>query len=138
MFVAQYDYGTVQPEVPWGALAGVAVVGLIVGIVMIAAMWKMFSKAGQPGWAAIIPIYNVYVLCKVVGRPGWWVILTLIPFVNIVIGIILGIDLAKSFGKDVGYAVLLILLPIIGYPMLGFGSAAYAGPAASQRQPMTV
>jgi hypothetical protein len=54
-------------------------------ILMIAACWKIFTKAGQPGWAAIIPIYNWYVLCKIVGRPGWWVILLLIPFINFII-----------------------------------------------------
>lgn len=140
MFVAQYpDYDyTVQPEVPTGALATIGLVGLLIVVVMIAAMWKIFTKAGQPGWAAIIPIYNTYVLCKVVGRPGWWVILSLIPFVNFVVMIILSIDLAKSFGKDALYAVLLILLPIVGYPLLGFGKAAYAGPAAAPRVPAAV
>ena len=54
-------------------------------ILMVAAMWKVFSKAGQPGWAAIIPIVNMYFLCKVAGRPGWWVILLLIPLVNLII-----------------------------------------------------
>jgi hypothetical protein len=74
-------------------------------ILIIAACWKVFTKAGQPGWASIIPIYNVYIWCKVVGRPGWWVILLLIPFVNFIIGVILSIDLAKSFGKGVGFGL---------------------------------
>jgi len=103
---------------------------LAVTILMIAACWKIFTKAGQPGWAAIIPIYNWYILCKIVGRPGWWVILLLIPFINFIIGIILCIDLAKSFGKGVGFAIGLILLGIIFFPILGFGSAQYQGPAA--------
>jgi hypothetical protein len=99
-------------------------------ILMIAACWKIFTKAGQPGWASIIPIYNCYILCKIVGRPGWWVILLLIPFVNFIVGIILCIDLAKSFGKGVGFAIGLILLGVIFFPILGFGSAQYQGPAA--------
>jgi hypothetical protein len=99
-------------------------------ILMIAACWKIFTKAGQPGWAAIIPIYNWYILCKIVGRPGWWVILLLIPFVNFIVGIILCIDLAKSFGKGVGFGIGLILLGVIFFPILGFGSAQYQGPAA--------
>src|SRR5438093_895756 len=103
---------------------------LAFAILMVAACWKIFSKADQPGWAAIIPIYNWYILCKIVGRPGWWVILLLIPFVNFVIGIILCIDLAKSFGKGVGFGIGLILLGIIFFPILGFGSAQYQGPAA--------
>src|SRR5690348_14170664 len=72
-------------------------------ILMIAAWWKIFTKAGQPGWASIIPIYNLYVWCKIVGRPWWWILLMLIPFVNFIILIILIIDLAKSFGKGVGF-----------------------------------
>jgi hypothetical protein len=112
---------------PIGAIFGVAVAVLI-----IAAFWKIFTKAGQPGWAAIIPIYNYYVLLKVVGRPGWWLILYLIPFVNLIIFIIVAIDLAKSFGKTGGFAVGLILLPFIFFPILGFGSATYVGPAAAR------
>jgi hypothetical protein len=98
-------------------------------ILLIAAMWKVFSKAGQPGWAILIPIYNLYILCKVAGRPGWWLILLLIPFVNFVIAIILNVDIARNFGKGAGFAVGLILLPFIFWPILGFGSAQYQGPA---------
>lgn len=98
-------------------------------ILLIAAMWKVFSKAGQPGWAAIIPIYNIYVLCKVAGRPGWWLLLMLIPLVNIIIAIILNIDIAKNFGKGVGFGIGMIFLPFIFYPVLGFGSAQYQGGA---------
>ncbi len=106
-------------------------------ILMIAACWKIFTKAGQPGWASIIPIYNWYILCKIVGRPGWWVILLLIPFVNFIVAIILCIDLAKSFGKGVGFGIGLILLGVIFFPILGFGSAEYQGPAAGGLTPRT-
>jgi len=99
--------------------------------VVIAGCWKMFVKAGQPGWAAIIPIYNLFILCKIVGRPGWWVILFLIPFVNFIMAIILSIDLAKSFGKSMLFAVGLVLLSPIFYCILGFGSAQYQGPSAA-------
>jgi hypothetical protein len=101
-------------------------------ILIIAAWWKIFSKAGQPGWACIIPIYNLYVWCKIVGRPWWWILLMLIPLVNFIILIILLIDLAKSFSKGAGFGIGLILLPIIFFPILGFGSAQYQGPAAGQ------
>ena len=100
-------------------------------ILMIAALWKVFTKAGQPGWAAIVPILNTYFLCKIAGRPGWWVILMLIPIVNFIIWIILCIDVAKSFGKGVGFAIGLLLLPFIFFLILGFGSAQYHGPSAS-------
>jgi len=103
----------------------------IVIILMIAAIWKVFSKAGQPGWAAIIPIVNLYFLCKVAGRPGWWLILMLIPFVNLIIFIILDIDIAKKFGKGAGFGIGLLLLPFIFFPILGFGSAQYQGGAPS-------
>jgi hypothetical protein len=99
-------------------------------VLMIAAVWKVFSKAGQPGWAAIIPIFNVYVMCKVAGRPGWWLLLFLIPFVNLVIAIIVTIDIAKRFGKGVGFAIGMILVPFIFWPILGFGSAQYQAAAA--------
>jgi hypothetical protein len=103
----------------------------VFAILMIAALWKVFTKAGQPGWAAIVPILNTYFLCKIAGRPGWWVILMFIPFVNLIIWIILCIDVAKSFGKGVGFGIGLLLLPIIFFPILGFGTARYQGPSAS-------
>jgi Family of unknown function (DUF5684) len=108
---------------------------LAFAVLIIAGMWKLFTKAGKPGWAAIVPIYNIIVLLEVIGRPTWWVVLYLIPFVNIVILFIVWIDLAKSFGKDVAYALGLIFLPFIFLPMLGFGKATYVGPAAATAAP---
>jgi hypothetical protein len=125
--LAQVEYSTEgKPPSPLSMI-----VGLLIALLLIVAMWKVFTKAGQPGWASIIPIYNLYVWCKIVGRPGWWIILLLIPFVNIIVGIILCIDMAKSFGKGVGFGIGLALLGIIFWPILGFGSAQYQGPAAS-------
>ena len=109
----------------------VIIISLAIAILMIAAMWRVFSKAGEPGWASIIPIYNIYIMCKVAGRPGWWVLLMFIPLVNLIIAIILNIDIAKNFGKGVGFGIGLILLPFIFYPILGFGSAQYLGGGAS-------
>ena len=108
------------------------IVGLLIALLLIVAMWKVFTKAGQPGWASIIPIYNLYVWCKIVGRPWWWILLMLIPFVNFIVGIILCIDMAKSFGKGAGFGIGLALLGIIFWPILGFGSAQYQGPAAAR------
>src|SRR6266550_7594005 len=126
--LAQVEYSTEgKPPSPLSMI-----VGLLIALLLIVAMWKIFTKAGQPGWASIIPIYNLYIWCKIVGRPGWWIILMLIPFVNIIISIILLIDLAKSFGKGVGFGIGLILLAVIFFPILGFGSAQYQGPAAGQ------
>src|ERR1041385_8419413 len=105
------------------------IIGLLIAVFLIVAMWKVFTKAGQPGWASIIPIYNIYIWCKIVGRPAWWIILLFIPFVNFIIAIILSIDLAKSFGKGAGFGIGLALLGFIFWPILGFGSAQYQGPS---------
>ena len=88
-------------------------------VLLIASMWTVFTKAGKPGWAAIIPIYNGIVLLEIVGRPLWWVLLLFIPIVNLAIGFILSIDVAKSFGKAALYAVGLFFLPFVFYPILG-------------------
>jgi hypothetical protein len=105
----------------------------IVLILVIASLWMTFTKANQPGWAAIIPFYNIYIMCKVAGRPGyWWALISFIPFVNIVLLIILYIDIAKSFGHGGGFAVGMIFLPMIFFPILGFGSSKYQGPYAAK------
>jgi hypothetical protein len=110
----------------------VLIVELLIALLLIVAMWKVFTKAGQPGWASIIPIYNLYIWCKIVGRPWWWILLMLIPFVNFIVAIILCIDMAKSFGNGAGFGIGLALLGIIFWPILGFGSAQYQGPAAAR------
>lgn len=97
-------------------------------IVIIVANWKIYRKAGYEGWESIIPFYNIYILLKIVGKPGWWLAMYFIPVVNIVFAIWTVNMLSKSFGKEEGYTVGLVLLPFIFYPMLGFGSAQYMGP----------
>ena len=104
------------------------VVCIAFAVVEIAAVWKTFVKAGQPGWAAIVPIYNGIVMLQIAGRPVWWFLLYFIPLVNIIIAIIVMIDFAKSFGKGVGFALGLIFLPIIFFPILAWGDAQYQGP----------
>jgi hypothetical protein len=110
-----------------GALLG----ALACMVLVFVAMWKVYTKAEQPGWAIIIPIYNVYVLLKIVGRPGWWLLLLFIPFVNFIIAIIVNFDLARSFGKGVGFGLGLTFLSPIFYIILGLGAAEYEGPAAA-------
>lgn len=113
---------------------GGSLVQLIVTVLVVVAMWKVFEKAGKPGWAAIIPIYNFIILLEIVGKPIWWIALLFIPIVNIVIAIWVINLLALSFGKESGFTVGLILLPFIFYPMLGFGDAEYQGPSAKEAQ----
>jgi len=118
---------------PFAALFGgmAMLFWLAVVVVVIIGGWKVFEKAGQPGWAILIPIYNIYVMLKIAGRPGWWLLLYLIPVVNFVIAIIVAIDIAKAFGQSAAFGFfLLFLLGGIGYLILGFGSYRYQGTAA--------
>ena len=94
-------------------------------IILIAARWKIFTKANQPGWASLIPIYNALIFLRIIGKPWWWILLFCIPLVNIVF-IVLALDLlSKSFGKPVWFTVGLFLLPFIFELILAFGDAKY-------------
>jgi len=105
---------------------------LLVIVFYIYCLWRIFVKAGKPGWGAIVPIYNILVELEIVGRPWWWLLLMFVPVVNVVIGIIVLLDLAKVFGKSSGFGVGLILLAFIFIPILAFGDAKYIGPIAGQ------
>ena len=110
----------------------VVVIYLAIIVLLIAAAWQIFTKAGEAGWKCLIPIYNLLVLLKIVGRPWWWLILWIIPLVGIVIALIVALDLAKSFGKGGGFGVGLFFLGFIFGPILGFGSATYIGPGGQR------
>ena len=116
-----------------GGMAG-GVLGMMiwlaVAVLMTAAMWKVFTKAGQPGWAAIIPLYNAYVFLKIAGKPGWWLILLLVPGLNVIFGIIALAAFAQNFGKGAGFIMGLIFLPVIFCPILAFSDARYIGAGA--------
>ena len=102
---------------------------LAILVLVIASFWVVFTKASQPGWASIVPIYNVIVLLKIANKPLWWVLLWLIPLVNIVIGILVSIAVAKNFGKTAGFGIGLTFLPFIFYPVLAWGDAQYTAQA---------
>ena len=104
---------------------------LAIIVLTIVSMWKVFSKARQPGWASIIPFYNTYILLLIGGKPGWWLILFFVPLVNLVVAIIAVLAVAKSFGKGVGFTVGLILLPFIFWPIMAFDDSTYTPPAVS-------
>jgi Family of unknown function (DUF5684) len=110
-----------------GGIGGI--VELLILVVVAIGLWKVFTKAGQPGWASIIPIFNAYIVLKIVGRPWWWLILLIIPFVGFVIAIIVALDLAKSFGKSALFGIGLFFLSFVFVPILGFGDATYKGPS---------
>lgn len=117
------------------AAAGMGIVGTIFMlafvVLMIASMWRIFTKAGKPGWAAIIPIYNFVVMLQIAGKPVWWIVGMLIPLVNFIVMILLCVGIAKAFGKGVGFAIGMLILGPIFYPILAFGSATYTPPAES-------
>ena len=103
---------------------------LVLFVAWIAGGWKVFSKAGQPGWAFIIPIYNMIILVEIIEKPVWWVIMLLIPGLSLIFGILANIELAERFGKGAGFGLGLVFLPFIFYPVLGFGVAEFEGDAA--------
>jgi hypothetical protein len=125
---------TLTPEqAAAGGTAGLIIsfIQLVIFVLMITSLWKVYAKAGKPGWAAIVPIYNIIVWLQIIGRPLWWIALILIPFVNIVIVIVMSIDLAKAFGKSTLFGVFgLFFFAFIGYPILAFSDAKYNSPVA--------
>mgnify|MGYP000920907785 CR=1 FL=1 len=102
---------------------------------MIVSMWKIYTKAGKPGWACIIPIYNIIVLLEIVGKPWWWLLLMLLPFVNIIFAIWMLNLLSKSYGHGVGFTLGLLFLSFIFIPILGLGESKYVGPAGAAQAP---
>jgi Family of unknown function (DUF5684) len=105
-----------------------AFAGLAFVLLIIASIWKVFEKAGQPGWAALVPIYNVMILLKITGKPTWWLVLFCIPVANFVVMILVVIALAKSFGKGTGFGLGMLFFGFVFYPILGFGDSVYTAP----------
>lgn len=111
---------------------------LVLGILIIIAQWKIFKKAGRPGWAAIVPFYNVYVLTDLAWGNGWLFLLLFVPVGNMVFSVWTYIKLARAFGKDAAYGVGLVFLPFVFMPMLGFGKAEYQGPEPNGKKKMLI
>jgi hypothetical protein len=124
LFLQQSDSA---PSSALGAGLGIGftILWLAIVVLLVASMWKIFVKAGEPGWAAIVPIYNLVILFKIAGKPAWWILLMLIPLVNLIVAIIAVIALAQRFGKGVGFAIGLLVLSPVFYPMLAWGDARY-------------
>ncbi|ATP58573.1 hypothetical protein CPT03_19935 [Pedobacter ginsengisoli] len=128
------DYNSEYSSAAAGIGAGMIFLYLVLLVLYIVGMWKVFEKAGKPGWAAIIPIYNLIVLIEIVGKPTIWILWLLIPCTAPIFGIWLTNLLSKSFGKTEGFTVGLVLFPFIFFPILGFGDAKYLGPSAKEAQ----
>lgn len=101
------------------------IVWLIITFVFLAGMWKTYKKAGQPGWGCLIPIYNIYLLCKMGGKRGTWTLLWIIPVVNIIVAFLVYKEIAKRFNRGVGFAVGLTILSPIFFCILGFDDSQY-------------
>ena len=102
---------------------------LAIMIAILASIWKAFEKAGEPGWASIVPFYNMYVMCRMGGKPGWWFLLMFIPIVGIIVAVLVSIGIAENFGKGAGFGLGLAFLGFIFWPILGFGDAKFRGVA---------
>ncbi|MCD4686832.1 MAG: DUF5684 domain-containing protein [Anaerolineae bacterium] len=103
-------------------------ISLIVSLIALVALWVLYTKANEPGWATIIPFYNYWVLLRIVGRPGWWLLLMFVPFVNFFVMIVVYMDLAEAFGQDRAYGCGMMILPFFLLPMLAFGDNQYSRP----------
>jgi hypothetical protein len=112
-------------------------ISLIIGLFYIVCYWKLFTKAGKPGWAVLIPIYSTLVQLEILGREWIWLLLMFIPGVNLVIAVVMMLDLAKVFGKDTTFGCLMVLFPYILIPILALGDAKYLGPIAAQATTVT-
>lgn len=100
-------------------------ISIVILLAVVAGGWKVFEKAGKPGWAVLVPIFNIVVLLDIVGKPVWWILLFLIPVVNFVVLVIICLEIAKRFGKSPLYGVGLLLLGFVFFPLLGFSDATY-------------
>ena len=111
-----------------GASTAVLVIYFAIILLMIVSLWIVLTKAGRPGVAIIVPIWNLIEIIRISGKPIWWILLFLIPIVNIVILIMVYHGISKAFGKDAGFTVGLVLLGFVFWPILAFGKAKYSKP----------
>lgn len=112
-------------------LATMWIVLAVLVVISVISMWKLFTKAGKPGWAAIVPIYNNIVVLEIVGRPIWWIFLYFVPIANVVAQVIVTLDVARAYGRDLTFGVLMLFFPVPMYPILAFSKQTeYKGPVA--------
>ncbi len=109
----------------WIIGAIVAVISVLVFLLILFATWRIFSKAGRPGWYALIPIFNVYVMLQIVKKPTWLTLLFFIPYVQLIPQIIISIELGKAFGKSSAFSAIFILILPLGYFIIAFDDSKY-------------
>lgn len=126
-----YNNGTPAPAAAAATAVTLLMMTLLISailIVIVVSAWKVYTKAGRPGWASLVPIYSQWVMAEIGGKPGWWALLMFIPIVNIVISLLISLGVARNFGKSDVFGIFgLWLFSVIGFPILGFGSATYRG-----------
>ncbi len=108
-----------------------AIIAGIAGLVVLASTWRLFTKAGEPGWAVLVPIYNIITLLRVAGKPLWWLVLLLLPVANVFAADYISAGVAARFGKGTGFAIGMVLMPFLFYPLLAFGDARYGNVPAT-------
>ncbi len=128
IFLAQYNDGSEGGIFACCCSCLFPLMFLAIFVVAAVGMFKVFAKANKPGWTAFVPVYNGMILAEIVGRPSWHGVLLLVPVLGVIMAILMCIELAKSFGKDTVFGVLLALFSPIMFPILGFSSATYSGP----------
>lgn len=141
LFAETFELTTtsVQTSTDTGAVSMLILPLFLLAVIVIIAQWKVFKKAGKPGWASIIPVYNTWVLFEITGYPSWMALLLLVPIANliaVVYGIMASYKLAKLFGKSDLFAFCNVLFPVVTYPVLGFGKAAFSGAAPASAMPV--
>lgn len=125
VYTYNYDY---SPQILGGVLAFLGAwlfVILLVSLFFVVCKWIIFEKAGRKGWESIIPIYNIVIEMQMLDVPMWMLLLLIIPGLNVVIPIMIAIKYTEKFGKESAYALGLIFLPFIFYPMLAFGKSTF-------------
>ena len=112
-----------------GGIFALLLFGVFMGVILLqlAGMWKVFEKADQPGWGALIPLLNLFYLLEIADKETWWLILLIIPGISVIAAIVVFIDIAKNFDKGPGYGLGLVFLAPIFWPLLGFGDDKYVG-----------
>ncbi|MCI0573855.1 MAG: DUF5684 domain-containing protein [Myxococcaceae bacterium] len=133
---AAVDQTAQQPNP--AAMLVVSIIYLGIIALYIVAAWRVYAKAGQPGWAALVPVYNIVVWLRIIQRPAWWTLMMFIPVVNIFFVLIASVDTARAFGKGTGYGLGLFFLNFIFWPMLAFGDAKYVGGTAEAPKAMAM
>ena len=114
-----------QKEMVGSIATGFLVGELLIVVLLIASLWKVFTKANEAGWKSLIPFYNLWVMIKIARLPGYYLILMLIPLINIFASMRMMNRISHSFGRGTGFTVGLVFLPFIFYPILAFGSSEY-------------